>query len=107
MAPTLSCSQTGYLRHTHESWNLSVAAFWTHVYVAWEDCTPVSGSGTIAPEAWMRVSLNNRVTRNIGESRSASVAATDMYVYVSWQDDTAVSGSSGKSEADSGRVRHP
>ena len=33
----------------------SVAASGSYVYVAWDDNTPVTGSGT-APEIWMRVS---------------------------------------------------
>ena len=36
----------------------SVAAGGSYVYVAWQDDTPVSGSGG-KPEIWMRVSANN------------------------------------------------
>jgi len=70
------------------------------VYVAWDDNTPVSGSGTKS-EIWMRVSFNNggsfgspiRITTNTGTSEYASVAAVGSDVYVAWDDYTPVSGS--------------
>jgi hypothetical protein len=75
------------------------------VYVAWQDDTPVTGSGS-NPEIWMRVSSNNggsfgsaiRITTNTGTSENPSVAAYGNYVYVAWDDDTSVTGSGGKPE---------
>jgi hypothetical protein len=86
--------------NTGHSENPSVAASGQYVYVAWEDGTPVSGSGGAA-EVWMRVSSNYgasfgsamRITTNIGYSGVASVSAYGSYVYVAWQDDTPVPGS--------------
>jgi hypothetical protein len=91
--------------NTGDSLNPSVAASGTHVYVAWMDNTPVSGSGT-ASEIWLRVSSNNgasfgpavRISTNTGHSFYPSVAAIGSWVYVAWQDDTAVTGSGGYSE---------
>ena len=40
--------------NTYDSWNPSVAATGSYVYVAWQDHTPVTGSGD-QPEIWMRV----------------------------------------------------
>jgi len=39
--------------NTYYSGFPSVAAYGSYVYVAWEDFTPVSGSGT-APEIWLK-----------------------------------------------------
>jgi hypothetical protein len=83
----------------------SVAADGSHVYIAWEDDTPVTGSGS-ATEIWMRVSSNYgasfgsaiRISTNTGWSRFPSVAATGSYVYVAWQDDTPVTGSGSAAE---------
>jgi len=88
--------------NTYESVNPSVAAYGTYVYIAWEDSTPVSGSGT-EPEIWMRISSKNgagfgspiRISTNTYESVNPSVAAYGSYVYVAWQDSTPVSGSGG------------
>jgi hypothetical protein len=99
---------TGLVRistNTGQSYFPSVAASGSHVYVAWEDDTPVSGSGS-AHEIWMRVSANSgasfgsaiRISTNTGDSEFASVAADGSYVYVAWDDDTSVSGSGGKAE---------
>jgi len=76
-----------------------------HVYVAWQDNTPVTGSG-YSREIWMRASPNNgasfgsaiRITTNTGASLYPSVAASGTYVYVAWQDDTSVTGSGGNPE---------
>jgi hypothetical protein len=78
----------------------SVAAYGSYVYVAWEDNTPVTGSGT-QPEIWTRASSNYgasfgspvRITTNTGKSQYASVAAVGSYVYVAWEDTTPVTGS--------------
>jgi hypothetical protein len=86
--------------NTGQSAYPSVVAVSSYVYVAWQDSTPISGSGTAA-EIWSRVSSNNgasfgsaiRITTNTGNSWYPSVAASGSYVYVSWQDDTPVSGS--------------
>jgi hypothetical protein len=83
----------------------SVAASGSYVYVAWQDDTPVSGSGS-KPEIWMRVSANYgvsfgsaiRMSMNVGNSCNPSVAADGSYVYVAWQDDTPVTGSAGHYE---------
>jgi len=91
--------------NTYESSYPSVAAYGTYVYVAWQDSTPVSGSGS-NPEIWMRVSSNNgasfgspiRITTNTGSSAMPSVAAYGSYVYVAWHDDTPVSGSGSQPE---------
>jgi len=91
--------------NTGASWYPSAAAVGSHVYVAWEDNTPVSGSGT-AREIWFRASSNTggsfgsaiRISSNTGESVDASVAASGSYVYVAWADNTAVSGSGGSYE---------
>jgi hypothetical protein len=93
-------SATRISSNAYWSENPSVAADGGYVYVAWDDRTPVSGSGT-NPEIWMRVSSNNgasfgsaiRLTTNTGWSERASVAATGNYVYVAWDDDTPVTGS--------------
>ena len=68
--------------NTGDSVDPSVAASGSYVYVAWEDYTPVTGSGT-QPEIWMRVSSNNggsfgsaiRISTNTGHSVDPSVAA--------------------------------
>jgi hypothetical protein len=86
--------------NTGISESASVAAAEDYVYVAWQDWTPVSGSGS-APEIWMRVSSNNgasfgsaiRLTTNAGASWEPSVAAVGNYIYVAWSDSTSVSGS--------------
>jgi len=91
--------------NTYNSVNPSVAAYGSYVYVAWEDFTPVSGSGS-APEIWMRISSNNgasfgsaiRISTNTYESCLPSVAASGSYVYVAWMDSTPVSGSGGSFE---------
>jgi len=91
--------------NTGDSWYPSVAAVGNHVYVVWQDWTPVSGSGTM-PEIWLRVSSNYgasfgsaiRLTTNTGRSQYPSVAASGSYVYVVWDDDTHVSGSGTASE---------
>ena len=44
-------------KNSGESLAPSVAAAGSYVYVAWQDDTPVTGSGS-APEIWMRVSSN-------------------------------------------------
>jgi hypothetical protein len=87
-------------RNTGDSYLPFVAANGSYVYVAWDDFTSVSGSGSV-PEVWMRVSSNNgasfgspiRITTNTGNSVNPSVAASGNYVYVAWQDNTPVSGS--------------
>jgi hypothetical protein len=88
--------------NTGGSYNPSVAAVGNYVYVAWDDETPVSGSGsTFASEIWMRVSSNNgasfgsalRITTNTGDSQYPSDAAAGDHVYVAWYDDTPVTGS--------------
>jgi subtilisin family serine protease len=84
----------------------SVAAVGSYVYVAWQDDTPVTGSGYPAPEIWMRVSTNSgasfgpaiRITTNTGYSLHPSVAASGSHVYVAWYDDTPVTGSGGSPE---------
>jgi hypothetical protein len=86
--------------NAYDSYYPSVAASGSHVYVAWYDYTPVTGSGS-APEIWMRVSGNNgatfgsaiRISTNTGISGDPSVAASGSYVYVAWNDDTPVTGS--------------
>jgi len=86
--------------NTYASLFPSVAAYGSYVYVAWEDYTPVSGSGS-APEIWLRVSSDNggsfgpatRISTNTYESSYPSVAAYESYVYVAWHDYTPVSGS--------------
>jgi len=91
--------------NTYDSRYPSVAASGSHVYVAWEDYTPVSGSGG-APEIWLRVSSNNgatfgsaiRISTNTYYSLYPSVAASGTYVYVAWEDLTPVSGSGGLPE---------
>jgi hypothetical protein len=91
--------------NTGQSENASVAANVNCVYVAWQDWTPVLGSGD-GPEIWMRVSSNYgatfgsaiRISTNAGWSENPSVAADGNYVYVAWQDDTFVSGGGGKPE---------
>jgi hypothetical protein len=91
--------------NTGDSVNPSIAALGSYVYVAWQDDTPVSGSGTKS-EIWMRISSNNgasfgpaiRISTNTGQSGNPSVAVVGSYVYVAWQDDTPVSGSGTKSE---------
>jgi hypothetical protein len=83
----------------------SVAAAGNYVYVAWQDSTPVTGSGGFY-EIWMRASSNNgasfgspiRITTNTGSSDYPSVAASGAYVYVAWQDTTPVTGSGGNAE---------
>jgi hypothetical protein len=83
----------------------SVAADGSYVYVAWQDDTPVTGSGA-ADEIWLRASSNNgalfgspvRITKNTGQSRYPSVAAAGSYVYVAWEDNTPVTGSGGSFE---------
>jgi len=88
-----------------ESGNPSVAASGSYVYVAWDDSTPVSGSGS-APEIWMRVSSNNgvsfgspiRISTNTYSSFFPSVAAYGTYIYVAWSDYTPVSGSGSDAE---------
>jgi hypothetical protein len=79
----------------------SVAAVGSNVYVAWDDSTPVTGSGGSVPEIWLRVSSNYgasfgsaiRITTNMGTSKFASVAAVGSNVYVAWYDNTPVTGS--------------
>jgi hypothetical protein len=91
--------------NTGRSWYPSVAASGIYVYVAWDDDTPVTGSGS-QPEVWLRVSSNNgasfgspiRISTNTGISLHPSVAATGSYVYVAWEDGTVVPGSGGGSE---------
>ena len=91
--------------NTYFSGYPSVAAAGSYVYVAWEDYTPVSGSGS-APEIWMRISSNNgasfgspiRISTNTYYSLCPSVAASGSYVYVAWHDYTTVSGSGSASE---------
>jgi len=91
--------------NTYDSRYPSVAASGSHVYVAWEDYTPVSGSGG-APEIWLRVSSDNggsfgspvRMSTNTGVSIYPSLAASGSYVYLAWQDGTPVSGSGGSNE---------
>jgi hypothetical protein len=86
--------------NTGDSRYASIAASGSYVYVAWEDTTPVTGSG-IGTEIWMRVSANNgatfgsaiRITTNTADSRNPSVGAVGGYVYVAWDDGTWVSGS--------------
>jgi hypothetical protein len=88
-----------------ESLYPSVAAIGNYVYVAWEDSTPVPGSGN-HPEIWMRVSSNYgtsfgsfiRITTNTSYSCEPSVAASGSYVYVAWDDGTSVTGSGGNPE---------
>jgi len=88
--------------NTGDSRYPSVAAVGNYVYVAWQDDTPVTGSGGLPfPEIWMRASSNFggsfgspiRITTNIGHSESPSIAAYGSYVYVAWQDNTQVPGS--------------
>jgi len=89
----------------YPSYDPSVAASGTYVYVAWADYTPVSGSGS-NPEIWLRVSSNNgatfgspiRISTNTYLSERPSVAASGSYVYVAWHDATPVSGSGGQPE---------
>ena len=91
--------------NAYDSWGPSVAAYGTYVYVAWDDYTPVSGSGG-SSEIWMRVSSNNggtfgppiRISTNTYDSACPYVAASGSYVYVAWQDSTPVSGSGGNYE---------
>jgi hypothetical protein len=91
--------------NTYDSLYPSVAASGTYVYVAWQDDTPVTGSGS-NPEIWMRASPNYgasfgsaiRITTNYGSSEDPSVAASGSYAYVAWEDDTSVTGSGGDSE---------
>jgi len=91
--------------NTYKSTYPSVAVSGIYVYVAWQDSTPVSGSG-IDPEIWMRRSSNNgasfgspiRITTNTGSSTMSSVSGSGSYVYVAWQDNTPVSGSGGNHE---------
>jgi len=91
--------------NAYESSYPSVSASGTYVYVAWQDTTPVSGSGS-APEVWLRVSSNNggsfgsaiRISTNTYASGLPSVSASGTYVYVAWQDTTPVSGSGGNYE---------
>jgi hypothetical protein len=86
--------------NTGDSGSPSVAAAGSNVYVAWQDNTPVTGSGA-HPEIWLRVSSNNgasfgsaiRITTNTGYSESPSVAAAGSNVYVAWEDNTQVTGS--------------
>jgi len=83
----------------------SVAAVGSNVYVAWDDNTPVTGSGA-SYEIWLRVSSNNgasfgsaiRLTTNTGKSYNPSVAAVGTYVYVAWSDNTPITGSGGVEE---------
>jgi hypothetical protein len=91
--------------NTGISESASVAAAGDYVYVAWQDWTSVSGSGS-APEIWMRISSNNgasfgsatRITTNTGYSGDPSVAAVGNYVYVAWHDSTSVPGSGSEPE---------
>jgi hypothetical protein len=91
--------------NTDDSLHPSAAAVGSYLYVAWEDTTPVTGSGT-EPEIWMRVSSNSgasfgpaiRITTNTGHSGWPSVAAVGSYVYVAWHDNTPVTGSGGSYE---------
>jgi hypothetical protein len=86
--------------NTYDSVSPSVAASGSYVYVAWEDYTPVAGSGT-QPEIWLRISSNSgvsfgsaiRMSTNIGSSANPSIAASGSYVYIAWQDSTPVPGS--------------
>jgi hypothetical protein len=86
--------------NTGESQRPCVGASGTYVYVAWDDNTPVTGSGG-KYEIWMRVSSNNgasfgsamRLTTNTYDSAFPSVAASGSYVYVAWHDYTPVTGS--------------
>jgi hypothetical protein len=86
--------------NTYASSSPSVAASGSYVYVAWEDETPVPGSGTTY-EVWMRVSSNSgasfgspiRISTNTGSSIDPAVAALGNYVYVAWSDNTPVAGS--------------
>jgi hypothetical protein len=86
--------------NTGDSAAPSVAAVGNYVYVAWQDNTPVAGSGA-APEIWLRVSSNSgvsfgsaiRLSTNTGWSVDPSVAAAGSYVYVAWMDNTPVTGS--------------
>jgi hypothetical protein len=87
------------------SYNPSVAADGSHVYVAWQDDTPVTGSGA-GYEVWMRASSNNgatfnspiRISTNTYDSVSPSVGASGSYVYVAWEDYTPVTGSGAQPE---------
>jgi len=91
--------------NTYHSLSPSVAAYGTYVYIAWQDWTPVSGSGS-SFEIWVRISGDNgasfgspiRITTNTGSSGLPSVAAYGSYIYVAWQDNTPVSGSGTASE---------
>jgi hypothetical protein len=91
--------------NTYDSEYPSVAASGSYVYVAWDDWTRVSGSGT-QPEIWMRASSNYgasfgsaiRISTNTGYSYYPSVAASGSYVYVAWKDNTPVTGSGGSYE---------
>jgi len=86
--------------NTGKSEYASVAASGSYAYVAWDDNTPVTGSGG-KYEIWMRVSSNNgasfgsamRLTTNTYDSNFPSVAASGSYVYVAWHDYTPVTGS--------------
>jgi hypothetical protein len=83
----------------------SLAAVGSYVYVAWQDSTPVSGSGD-QPEIWLRASSNGgasfgsaiRISTNNGASAYPSVAAVGSFVHVAWQDNTPVSGGGSASE---------
>jgi hypothetical protein len=86
--------------NTYDSVSPSLAAAGSYVYVAWQDSTPVTGSGS-NPEIWVRVSNNLgasfasaiRISTNTGQSAYPSVAVIGGYVYLTWEDDTPVSGS--------------
>ena len=98
-SPVRITTNTGY------SGDPSVAAVGSNVYVAWDDFTPVTGSG-ISSEIWMRVSSNYgasfgsaiRITTNTGNSINPSAATVGSNVYIAWQDNTPVTGSGSKYE---------
>jgi hypothetical protein len=98
-SPLRITSNTGYSAFP------SVAAVGSYVYVAWQDNTPVTGSGS-TPEVWLRVSSNSgasfgsaiRITTNTGFSGYPSVGAVGSNVYVAWVDGTPATGSGGSYE---------
>jgi hypothetical protein len=91
--------------NTGESAFPFVATVGGYVYLAWEDDTPVSGSGG-NPEVWLRASSNRgvnfgsaiRISTNTGVSVMPCVSVGGNRVFVFWEDNTPVSGSGGAAE---------
>jgi hypothetical protein len=91
--------------NTGSSINPSVAAVGSNVYVAWQDDTPVAGSGD-KPGIWLRTSLNSGgsfggatcISTDTGRSSNPSAGVSGSYVYVAWEDDSLVTGSGGQPE---------